>query len=277
MGENRIGRDIDKFANIFGRSQGNVSVDKLFSSYFDDFSGSGKREQIVYLLNKYKDDLNELQYIVQQIINNHSQVITAKNIEPINNSLLSLNLTVDPGTHQVCIIETATCDAEMVLNNIVSGIPLKFEKILPPEIIQKARTMAQAYMIIYCVENTLRVFIDIISTEKFGNDYWNSLKIPRELKEKVELRRKEEAKNLFHALRGDKELFYLDMDDLGRVIEQNWDIFKGYFPNLSFIGQRIKEITITRNHVAHNSTISDDDFQRILLYYKDILRQIRSL
>lgn len=270
-------RDISKLANIFSGSMGNVSIHKLFSLYFEaDFSGSGKREQITYLLNKYKDNPKELLYIVQEIINNHTSV-TAKNIAPINDSLISLNLKVDPETHQVEIIKVPIQDAEMVLNNIATEIPIRFEDILPSEIIQKAKTLAQAYMIIYCSENILRLFIDNVSIEKFGDDYWNSLKIPKDLKDKVEIRKKEEMKNHFHALRGDKELFYLDMNDLGRVIEQNWDVFKEYFPNLTFIRQRITEITITRNHVAHNSTISEDDYQRILLYYKDILRQIGSL
>ncbi len=87
MNGSNISREIGKLANIFGRSMGSVSINKLFSSYFEaDFSGSGKPEQITYLLNKYKDNTKELQYIVQEIINNHSSV-TAKNIEPINNSL----------------------------------------------------------------------------------------------------------------------------------------------------------------------------------------------
>ncbi len=58
-----MSRDIGKLANIFGRSMGNVSINKLFSSYFEaDFSGSGKIEQITYLLTKYKDNPKELQY-----------------------------------------------------------------------------------------------------------------------------------------------------------------------------------------------------------------------
>ncbi|VVB51730.1 Uncharacterised protein [uncultured archaeon] len=277
MSLNSKSRDISKLANIFGASMGTVSIPKLFSSHFEaDFSGSGKREQITYLLNKYKEDPKELLYIVQEIINNHTSV-TAKNITPINDSLISLNLKVDPETYKAEIIRVPIHDVEMVLNNIAAENPMRFEDILPSEIIQKAKTMAQAYMIIYCSENTLRLFIDKISIEKFGDNYWNSLNIPRELKDKVGIRKKEETKNLFHALRGEKELFYLDMDDLGRVIEQNWDIFKTYFPNLSFIRQRITELTITRNLVAHNSKISDEDYLRILLYYKDILRQIGSL
>jgi hypothetical protein len=274
MKGSNMNRDIGKLANIFGRSMGNVSINKLFSSYFEaDFSGSGKIEQITYLLTKHKDNPKELQYIVQEIINNHSSV-TAKNIEPINNSLLSLNLNVDPKTHQVGIIKAPIHDAEMVLNTIVTEIPLKFEGILPPEMIEKAKKMAQAYMIIYCIENSLRIFVDKISTEQIGTDYWNHLKISKDLRDNIDRRKKDEQNNLFHALRGDKELYYLDLDDLGKVIQLNWDFFKNYFPNLPFILQKISEIKITRNNVAHNGTISDDDFTRVLLHYKDILKQI---
>ncbi|CAG0973813.1 hypothetical protein METP3_01659 [Methanosarcinales archaeon] len=273
MSLDETNRDINKFANIFGEISGNVTIGKLFPSYFQaDFSGSGKRKEITYLLNKYKDNPKELLYIVQEIITNHNS-FTAKNITTINESLISLNLKVDPETNKVEIIKIPIHDAEMVLKNIATEIPIRFEDILPSAIIQNAKTMAQAYMIIYCLENTLRLFIDNISIEKFGSNYWNSLNIPKELKDKVESRKKQEQKNLFHSLRGEKELFYLDMDDLGRVIEQNWEVFKKYLPNLPFIRQRIIEITITRNFVAHNGTISEEDYNRILLYYKDILKQ----
>lgn len=278
MSLNNISRDINKFANIFGKIYGNVTIAKLLPSYFEaDFLGSGKQNEITYLLNKFKGNHKELLYIVQEIINNHSSVFVTENIILINDSLISLNLKVDPDTHTVEIIKVPIHDAEMVLNTIATEIPIRFEDTLPSEIIQKAKIMAQAYMIIYCSENILRLFIDKISIGKFGDNYWNSLNIPKELKERVESRKKQEMKNLFHALRGEKELFYLDMDDLGRVIEQNWDIFKGYFPNIPFIKQRITEMTITRNLVAHNSKISEEDYNRILIYYKDILRQIGSL
>ena len=145
MSLNSTSRDISKLANIFSGYMGNVSIHKFFSSYFEaDFSGSGKREQITYLLNKYKDNPKELLYIVQEIINNHA-LATAKNIATINDSLISLNLKVDPETYQVEIIKVPIHDAEMVLNNIATEIPIRFEDILPSEIIQKAKTMAQRY------------------------------------------------------------------------------------------------------------------------------------
>ncbi len=137
--------------------------------------------------------------------------------------------------------------------------------------------MAESYLLIYCFENTLRIFIDQISIDNYGEDYWDELKIPRGLRDSVLKRKISEEKNQFHSLRCDKELYYLDMDHLLKIIEQNWDIFESFFPSQDFIRTRISETVITRNHVAHNSWISEDDFNRVLGYYKDIIKQLGQL
>lgn len=271
-------RDINKFATMFGLKMGNVSVEKMFPNYFKNTDWNklpNKTSRIVYLLETNKSDINELQYIIQQILAVHAG--WKDNFELINDIIRSLGLRVNPDSSSIeKISEKSLEDVYQDMKKEVTN-DLQLDKILPSKILDKGKRMAESYLLIYCFENTLRIFIDQISVDKFGEDYWNKLKIPRELKDSVTSRKKSEAKNQFHSLRGDKELFYLDMDHLLKIIEQNWDVFKSLFPSQDFIRTRISETVITRNHVAHNSWISEDDYSRVLGYYKDILKQLGQL
>ena len=275
---NQQSRDINKFATMFGLRMGRVSVEKIFPNYFGSIDLNkypNKTTKIVYLLESNKSDIDELQYIIQQILSVHGE--WKDDVGIINNNIRSLGLTINLDSYSVeKLLEKSVEDVFYDIKKKVTD-EFQLDKILPSEILDKGKRMAESYLLIYCFENTLRIFIDQISIDNYGEDYWDELKIPRGLRDSVLKRKISEEKNQFHSLRCDKELYYLDMDHLLKIIEQNWDIFESFFPSQDFIRTRISETVITRNHVAHNSWISEDDFNRVLGYYKDIIKQLGQL
>lgn len=138
----------------------------------------------------------------------------------------------------------------------------------PPDLYEKGKEMAEVYLYLYHIENTLRIFI-----EQAGN---NNLQFTRELNQKITNRKKQESSNQWMTFRGNSDLFYLDLKDLGNLIALNWDIFKDYFPSQEWIRTKITEMSACRNSIAHNSYIGDHEKDLLKLYYNAILRQIGS-
>ena len=137
--------------------------------------------------------------------------------------------------------------------------------------------MAEVYLYLYCVENSLRLFIEKIAMKKLGKDYFGKLEINKSIREGVVRRKEEEVKNSWLRIRGDSEIFYLDFDDLGSIIQNNWDLFSEYFPEQSWIVTKIKELTSCRNLVAHNSYVQSHEKDVIRVNYVSILRQLDSV
>lgn len=149
-------------------------------------------------------------------------------------------------------------------------------ELLPEDIITKGKDMSDAYVLLYCVENSIRIFIERISHDKFGDDFLYKIKISSDLKTKIRNRKSDEEKNKWLSIRGGNDLFYLDLDDLGKIIQNNWDLFERFFPNQNWIIGKIDEIAKCRNLIAHNSYIKKDEKVLLLVYYKQILKQIQT-
>ena len=66
----------------------------------------------------------------------------------------------------------------------------------------------------------------------------------------------------------------MDFSELGLIIENNWDMFKGHFDSLQWIKTRIDELADLRNLVAHNSYLGEDEQEMIRSHYKSILKQL---
>lgn len=145
---------------------------------------------------------------------------------------------------------------------------------MPDDLLEKGRTMSEIYHYLYLVENSLRLFIDKISTTTHGKDYWEKLSIPRSVSDGIEIRKKQEKKNLYIRLRGDSELYYCDFKELGDIIRNNWELFKHHFPSQAWIDTKIDEIGNCRNLIAHNSFLEEDEIDLIRVNYKSILKQI---
>ena len=147
-------------------------------------------------------------------------------------------------------------------------------EIFPEDIKRKAQEMGEAYIYLYCIENSLRLFIEKILKQDYGENYFNKIVIPTSVKNTIESRKKQQEKNKWLPLRGDSDFFYLDFKELGTIISNNWQNFKIYFPDQAWINTKINELGDCRNLIAHNSYINQNEKDLIRLYFNNILKQI---
>ena len=146
-------------------------------------------------------------------------------------------------------------------------------ELLPEDIRIKGYHMAEAYTYLYSVENSLRLFIEKVSKEKYGDNYFSSLTITAALRRTINERMKNAATQKWLGVRG-TELFYLDFKDLGSIINNNWDLFSKYFPSQDFILPKLNDMAECRNKIAHNSYVNDIERNLMKTYYNVILKQI---
>lgn len=175
------------------------------------------------------------------------------------------------------LIDTASRSVFEDLEDIVSTLPLEIiDQVLPDDIRQKGKEMGKVYLILYYIENFLRLFIENTAKSKLGTDYFDKLDLNRDIRDKLIIRKENESKNRWLGERGDSALYYLDFEDLSAIIRNNWSLFGGYFPNQNWITTKIKEMADCRNLVAHNSFIEEHGRNVIKTNYVSILRQLNS-
>ena len=159
----------------------------------------------------------------------------------------------------------------------LKDIPQELQiKIIPSDIIEKAKDMSQAYTFLNIVENTLRLYIDKKCKELLCDDYFIKLNVSGDMKINIERRKKDEERNQWLRIRGDSDIFYLDFDDLGNLIKNNWILFDSNFPSQEWITTKVVELSKCRNLVAHNSYIGKDELDVIRVNFTQLLKQLSS-
>jgi len=150
------------------------------------------------------------------------------------------------------------------------------DQILPSDVKNKGKDMVEVYLYLYYVENSLRLFIEKVASDKFGKKYFDKLNLSSNIDRKIADRKQRESKNRWLRLRGYSDMFYLDFGDLGSIIQNNWNVFSPYFPNQNWILTKIDELAKCRNLVAHNSYIESHERDVIRVDYNSILKQLDS-
>lgn len=166
-------------------------------------------------------------------------------------------------------------DAEEPLNVIdeINEASIESEIIeLNDDLIGKGKQMAKAYIILYVLENRLREFIHKVLTEKIGADY--SSAISPKLHTHIDQLKEQERTKKWLPLRGDNDLYYLDFSKLSDLIINNWGHFEDIIPDQHWIKVKLDEMYNIRCLIAHNSYISDENFELLNVTTKQILKQI---
>lgn len=151
------------------------------------------------------------------------------------------------------------------------------KELLPDDLKEKGFYMAEVYTYLYCIENSLRLFIEKVCKDVYGEDYFEDLQLNRQAKDKIENRKESKQNKKWISLRGNSDLFYLDFVELGTIVENNWPIFKKYFPNdkgQQWITSKISDLANIRNLIAHNSYVEKNEKDLLRSYYNVILKQL---
>lgn len=245
----------------------NVQIEKGGYSYYD--GGWGRSNALAA-------------YVTFFVNPEHLEILDSEENKKLLDIICSNLIPPDVGLDikSVSFVMDLTKDFELeddLIADLENNVNLRVYKIigelLPEDIRTKGYQMAEAYTYLYSVENSLRLFIEKVAKEKYGENYFSNLTIPRNLQRTISERQKNDDSNKWISVRG-TELFYLDFKDLGAVINNNWDIFKDYFPSQDFILPKLNDMAECRNKIAHNSYVDGIERNLMKTYYNVILRQI---
>lgn len=203
----------------------------------------------------------------QKMIEGYSSEITniARTLLPSKCGYYLCNVDIVPS------VETIRQDSLEVISSSLDDDKLG---ILDNDIIEKGKSMSDAYLIMYCLENLLRDFVDKTFTDAYGEKYEEKITISNSVKNKANSRKKEEEKSKWLPLRGNSFMYYLDFNELGDIITNNWNDFKGMLPNQEWIKAKISELYNIRCLIAHNSFLDSTAFEVLNVDYKQIVKQI---
>lgn len=135
---------------------------------------------------------------------------------------------------------------------------------------------SDAYIEIFSIENYIRAYILLKYQKLYNNDsltefFKNSTKIEK----KAFSRKQDDEKNGWLEPRGKTLLSYLDFDELKNLIINNWAPFEQDFPEQDFIRIRFNELYKIRNKIAHNSNVTQQEFEMIKMYSSQICSQLK--
>jgi hypothetical protein len=147
---------------------------------------------------------------------------------------------------------------------------------IPGDILTKGKEMAEVYLYLYVIENYIRLFIEQVCINAYGQSYFSQLTLTKSVKNTIKGRKRNEEKNKWLSIRGDSDLFYLDFIELSTLIQNNWEMFKEYFPDQSWISSKLTELYSIRNLVAHNSYVGDHERKILQVYFRSIIRQLNA-
>ena len=157
--------------------------------------------------------------------------------------------------------------------NDFSPISRVIEQDFSPKIWNDALKMSSVYTALYCIENTIRLFIVERMSERYGISWWEE-KVPKRIKDAVITLKKQEEKNKYHSNRSSNEIGYTMLGNLGQIIIENWNDFSDVIPDQAWLLSRMNDLEKSRNIIMHTGVLPIIEIERIESITRDVLRQI---
>lgn len=138
------------------------------------------------------------------------------------------------------------------------------------DIRSEAASMAPHYEIFYSLEKTVkRLIVNTLSSE--ASDWWNSGRIPQEIKKDAEKLRSDEVDTGITP-RSDDFIDYCTFGELGQIITKNWDVFGSIFSSKKAVERVMVRLNTLRGSIAHCSPLAEDEILRLRLTVSDWFR-----
>lgn len=134
----------------------------------------------------------------------------------------------------------------------------------------EAASMAPHYEVFYSLETSIRTLVEQALVEAEGVDWWNSERVPQQIRENAEAALKKERDSGV-TVRSEDMLDYTNFGDLSQLIEKNWDLF-GWLESVSAVKKVLAGLNTLRGPIAHCSPLAEDEVLRLQLSVRDWFR-----
>lgn len=136
----------------------------------------------------------------------------------------------------------------------------------------EAAAMAPHYEIIYSLESSMRRFVDdLLATAEAPSSWWDSGRVPPQIKKDAEGRQKREL-DTGMTPRSPEPLDFTTFGELGEIIKANWDVFGSIFSSVKAVESVMGRLNSLRGPVAHCSPLAEDEVVRLRLSVRDWFR-----
>ncbi len=136
---------------------------------------------------------------------------------------------------------------------------------------QEAADMSKHYEVFYCLEQSIRKLIAETMENGVNADWWNSTRVPADIKAAVEnLVRKEKDNGVTQ--RSERMIDYTTFGQLSVIITSNWDLFEPILTSKRGVERIMAGLNLIRGPIAHCCPMQDDEIDRLQLAVKDWFR-----
>lgn len=167
-------------------------------------------------------------------------------------------------------LPTQAGDPRELDEDIQRRMPLE---LLDDNLVLGARKMATVYVAVAAFENGVRTFIEERLLEKVGANWWDTA-ISNDIKNRADTRRKDEEAIRWHGSRGSSALAYVELGDLGVIIQNNHAAFKDLVPTVEWAREIFRSLERSRNVVMHSGQLKMADIERVGMNIRDWIRQV---
>lgn len=137
----------------------------------------------------------------------------------------------------------------------------------------EAASMSENYEVFYCLEQAIRKLIAETLEDSEGTDWWNSARIPADIKADVAGLVKKERDNGVTP-RSDNMIDYTTFGQLSVIITSNWDLFEPTLKSKRGVERVMANLNLLRGPIAHCCPMQEDEIDRLRLAVKDWFRMI---
>ena len=142
----------------------------------------------------------------------------------------------------------------------------------------EAKVMAEkVYPMVYVFENSARDLVERVLSKAVGADWWSKA-VPGGAQEKYRKRKADEAKEPWHGRRGAREIDYVDLEDLWRIINHKWPLFAPLFPSKPWVETLIvHDMNVSRRPLAHMNPLATDDIANMENAFRKWAKQLKAV
>jgi hypothetical protein len=187
------------------------------------------------------------------------EYLPPETVERVRKLLRALGAKLDGKSKRRSALRGTAKARELVL---AGGTRLP-DPILPNGILDDASKMATtAYPMFYVFENSIRYVIATMMANEFGDDWWHKGLIRNSLKNKIGKREGKDAETR-RSGRVSHPIYYTDVDDLIRIVKDNWAVFRKLFPRPNWFANHVARLEMMRNTVSHMNPLLKRDTDRL--------------